>query len=554
MPMQLIGGLTGVMLFGLFGPACDGDGSEKSGAAGGAGRSTAGRGGTANAGQGQGGKGGRNEAGCGSSGQAAAAGRGGTGAASGAAGDDGGITGGGVSNSGAGGDGGASSDDELSHVFNLVDADAAAELEAYLVAGEGTPHPLSDPGPLLLGVNGFLDAYEEDYDFLFLTTDHEVNTRTYGLFHSVNLEIIRGTGNDIGYLKPGYKSNGRLKGAVGLNFVPGGFGPFGHEILHYWANHLDPSFGFGVGLDFNSKGHWGYADIHGQLGGFDPAALECETPAGAKPPACDPTTGGRYRYVAPFFAPNANGVSIPYAPFELYLMGLVPPSEVPEEIHLLENGEQIGTNNGDGTMILEADGIKTVPLADIIARHGEVTPLPPNRRAFKLAMVVVSANPAPPAVLAEVAHNGAIFGNRASDPELPSFESLTGGRATLDTRLGERRRSSDPAPEYVPYTCDVIAQDCEPDGAACYLNGQERLCALTQGVQAGEPCDSTGSDFDCAAGLECVYDMAGTSTYCSPFCDPTDSGSPIYCPSICPDYIVLGTPEGDIIAGRCRLK
>jgi len=361
-----------------------------------------------------------------------------------------------------------------------------------------------------------------------------------------------GTGNDVRARQAGYKTNGRIKGVAGFKYVPSGFGPFGHELLHYWANRLDPSLGFGVGRDFNSRAHWGYADVHGQLGGFDPSSFHCETPAGASPPACQPTTGGRYRYVTPFFGPNANGVSIPYAPLELYLMGLAPRSEVPA-LHVLKDAPIASQDKVAQTLTLEANGIDTVTMDAIIARHGAVLELPANQRTWKLAMVVVSATPTPTAVLAEIGHAIAVFGNRTSDPDLPSFEALTGGRAKLDTRLGPRRMPSDPRPVAAPLPgCDVLAQDCGITGSTCVLSGQNGICALAGHGQSGDPCTAAG--FDCAKGLACTYTEDGSSTYCSPYCDPSDTASPVYCNNICVDYIVLGTPEGKILAGRCRLK
>ena len=543
-------GLVGWWVLGLLSVSagCGGDEHAPTGDAGGA-SARAGAAGTQSAGKGQG----------------AASGRGGTAggeAASGQAGSSGEDTGGAAgepalaaggasgARDGDGGANGGATDDELGNIYNLVDVAAEAELEAVLTQGEGMPRPLSAPGDMVLGVNGFLERYLEDYDFVFLITDHDVSTNTYGIFEPVNSNILVGTGNDMRWRVPGYKTNGRLKGVAAFKYVKGGFGPFGHELLHHWANDLDPSFGFGVGLDFNSPAHWGYADVHGQLGGFDPAAFHCETPAGASPPACDAATAGRYRYVTPLFGQNANGVSIPYSPFELYLMGLVPRTDAPAEIHVLQNAKTVSHDATNTTV--EADGVATVTLDAIVARHGEVSLLRSDERAFKLAMVVVSKAPAPPDVLAEIAHWNAIFGNRASDALLPSFEKLTGGRATLDTRLGPRRTASDPPPEEVPLpNCDLIAQDCG-DGIGCYGNGQQPLCALQGPSGVGEPCDGYG--FDCARGLDCRFDKAGTSTYCSPYCDPEDPSSPIYCQTLCPDYIVLGTSDGKVLAGACRLK
>lgn len=527
--------------------ACSGrdDGAAKGGrtVGGAGGRATGGNGATAGGPRG------------GASGRAASGGRpgaagsaveggGGPDAPAGAAGAPGTA---GEGDAGGSGEGGAHS--ELDEIYNLVDAEAAAELEGVLTAGMF--YSYTTPGSFRRGVNGFLERFREEYDFVFLVLDHDVSSNVYGFLEPVNLEVIPGTGHDVHYRKPGYKTNGRLKGAAGFRYIKGGFGPFGHEFLHHWANSLDQSFGFGVGLDFPSSGHWGYAGVHGQLGGFDPETLHCATPAGAAPPGCTAEANGRYRYVTSPFGPSTNGITIPYAPLELYLMGLVPRSEVPTSIPVLENAKVV-SRDAD-TYTLEADGIKTVSMADIVARHGEVELLPSDRRAFRLAMVVVSSAPADADVLAEVAHFNAIFGNRVRDAELPSFEALTGGRATLDTRLGARRSASEPPPEEVPWVdCDLVAQDCEGEGEGCFSLGEVSACALSGGAGAGEPCE--GDDFDCAPGLDCRADKAGTSLYCSPYCDAKKPDSPLYCPTLCPDYVLFGTPNGEVLAGMCILK
>jgi hypothetical protein len=83
-------------------------------------------------------------------------------------------------------------------------------------------------------------------------------------------------------------------------------GPSLHELMHTVANFdLPTAYG----------GHWGYSSVNGQLGGWDPATFQ-------------DLGGGRYK-VKPFGAFANGGNGVPYAPLELFMLGLVPASEVP---------------------------------------------------------------------------------------------------------------------------------------------------------------------------------------------------------------------------------
>lgn len=437
------------------------------------------------------------------------------------------------------------SGDELRNVFNLVDANAAAELEAELAKGEGS-FSAWDAGRLQLAVNGFLDQYREEYDFLFFVTDHQVAENASSFFDAVNQDGLRGTGHDIVFRRPGYKTNGRLKGVAAFQYVPGGYAPFAHSLLHYWANHLDANFGLGVGADLSSGLHWGYSDIHGQLGGYDPAHFECETPKGASPPDCAATSAGRYRYIAQPFGADISEQTTPYAPFELYLMGLLPSTEAPPTIHVLENGALVSSGKN---VVLEADGIHELSITDIIAKHGEVELRAADSREFKAALVVVSAEPASEEVLVDVAYAIAAFGDRRKDVDHPSFKSLTGGRATLDTRLGPRRLPSDePATETPLAECDVLAQNCKAAGDGCYFNGPKGYCALSAGYERDKECTASRQ---CAPGMDCVKSPGKPRYYCEPFCDISNPDSPVYCPDLCKQYVTLARPDGTIFAGRC---
>lgn len=384
------------------------------------------------------------------------------------------------------------------HVLNLVDEAAADQLEAYLK---------EEAFSLELAARKFYAYFGDDYDYLFLVPDRELGTQLSAAHNSVRNPAIPGTG--IESLPPHleYYSAARLSAVIPTDFLFDGFPAIHHEVAHRYANHLDPSLGFGKDGAIELGTHWGLTSVFGQLGGFDGSTLRCETPAGALPPACTPLPSGRTRYVMSNYAPNTNSFQgVPYAPLELYLMGLIPKSEVPTSFQVLVDGETDFSTIGDADdemMAAEASSVGEILLDDIIALHGERTLLPASERHFTSAFVVVSRAPASESVLAQVSRWAEIFGNHVSGP-WDSFEEATGGRATLDARLGARRAQADPlvtpdlSHRVAGAACDVIEQDCGA-GMACRAFADPFCQAAGSGTQ-GEACQSgTG----CAAGFDC---------------------------------------------------
>jgi hypothetical protein len=422
---------------------------------------------------------------------------------------------------------------EVNEVVNLVSAEAAQELEEFLQDDRPPVHAVLRQG-LATSVNLFLQYYEEVHDFLFVFTDHSLTgTGTVGSFESINRPAAPGGGNEIEIALGGYRTTGRLRAVIGVQWRTPVGPPLSHEILHEWAVHLDRSLGFGLGRDVDYGPHWGFVGVHGQLGGFDATTLRCETPAGAMPPGCTAGGNGRTRYVVGQFFPNSNP-SVPYAPLELYLMGLLPASEVPEAISVLDQAEEIegSFDQTARTIVVEAGGMHEIAFADIVARHGEIEPLAEADRHFSAAFIVVSSEPAPDEVMDDVAEWAAAFGNRGTSGVVTAFETLTGDRATLDTTLGPRRTQAAPAPELRErFECDVLGQDCPRPELACYGFGPS-FCALSGGVTEGQACDQL---FACAAGLDCYSGPSDPDTYlCTPYCDPDDDASPLACSALCP--------------------
>jgi hypothetical protein len=309
------------------------------------------------------------------------------------------------------------------HAVNLVNPEAAAQVEAFLTGGPDDA--------LAVAGRAFYEVFGDDYDFLYLVSENDVGPdAAAGRYRPVHHPAEPFLGLPSAFADPSFGSAGRLQGAIALNRNSVGNGPTLHETLHRWSVFLDGSFGFGVDRERNWGAHWGVSSVHGQHGGFDAATLACE--GGGTPAACPVGAGGFARFtVAPFNPNQQGGDGVPYAPMELYLMGLIPIEEVPSPILVLRDA--LPVDFGD-PFVMEASGIREITTAEIVALHGARPPLPAEARALRAAFVLVTRVPAPDAMLAVVEHWSAIFGGDEDSSFLLSFADGTGGRATMDTR------------------------------------------------------------------------------------------------------------------------
>lgn len=283
---------------------------------------------------------------------------------------------------------------------------------------------LTDAGDPIHPLHRFYEVFPDDFDFVFFLTEAP-GSPAVGVHMAVNRPAMPGTGIDWPYSHPRSPSP-ILRSAIALRL--GTNGPTLHEVAHHWGVHLSPSFGF-------TGGHWGYAGVGGQLGGFDPESLFCETPEGARPP-CEPDDDGATSYVVDSFGLVANGGdSVPYAPIELYLMGLVPAEEVPP-IPVFEDVLE-DTRLPDFRRVIRAQSLRTVTIDDIVDVHGPRAPAAPEDRTFRGAFVLVTAEE-PTLEQIELADSwAAMFGCHDEDRWLLCFEDATFGLASMDIDLPE---------------------------------------------------------------------------------------------------------------------
>ncbi len=169
---------------------------------------------------------------------------------------------------------------------------------------------------------------EDDFDFIFLIVNEaeKDSTSAYGINQTLRNDVS-GIGSSTYDYTSSYGASGTLRSLLWLaarRYLKSG--PSLHEISHNWANHGINTFSLSPDASNNwveepygagNGSHWGFSSVGGQLGGFD-----------------EFVDLGNDQYQGKFageagFGPNANGGNgLPYSNLELYLMGLIPLSDV----------------------------------------------------------------------------------------------------------------------------------------------------------------------------------------------------------------------------------
>jgi hypothetical protein len=202
------------------------------------------------------------------------------------------------------------------------------------------------------------------------------------------------------------------------NFLALTNGPSLHELMHRWGNYL-----FEV---TEAPGHWGFSSVGGQLGGWSDGTL-AEVDDGNF--QATNAAGGR-------FWPNSNGGNVvPYAPLELYLMGLVPAEAVPP-LSFAVNPSWVDDSQG----VFRADGFVTRTSAELAEIWGPRTPDPTlSPKRFRTLIALVTSPEATvdwddwTARVADfVAERESDYLDEFGGGRLYNFWSATGGLASLD--------------------------------------------------------------------------------------------------------------------------
>ena len=170
------------------------------------------------------------------------------------------------------------------------------------------------------------EHFHDDFDFIIFASNQSAVPAGsyYGRFYEAQNKI-EGVGKRQFDNTSNFGSQGRLQGVIHLTSTWGlTGGPSLHEITHKWGNDM-------ASVPTEVGGHWGYSNIGGQLGGWQPGSLV--ELGDNKYKARNPNTGEFGSWGS--FANGGNG--LPYSQFELYAMGLIEASEVGHDIKIAKD-------------------------------------------------------------------------------------------------------------------------------------------------------------------------------------------------------------------------
>jgi hypothetical protein len=274
-------------------------------------------------------------------------------------------------------------------------------------------------------VKDIYKKFNDDFDFVFLVlneTTIPTNLTYYGMLIKVS-NNIGGIGQNNYSYAPDYGSHGKLQSVMALTaltFVKSG--PTLHEIMHNWGNFgiQTATFQNGQGFD-NYIPHWGFTggSDRGQLGGFKQNTLVVKA---------------NNTYEVETFGSFANGGNgLPYNQLELYLMGMIPASEVND--FDVFSGITSATDGSNGKIEFVASTRTTWNSAKLTQDLGARTPSSVTaQKKFKALFVVLTPTPLTPTQWTSIDEQVSWFSETQSDgTPLYNFWEATGGKATIET-------------------------------------------------------------------------------------------------------------------------
>jgi hypothetical protein len=321
-------------------------------------------------------------------------------------------------------------DPRFKGVFQVQDLGGGLSATAYAFFINDSRHEVMDGypvTPVVCGKSNF-EAYRklysvlpDSFDFALLTPGMQI-LRPDGFGENVPYDVlVSNSAQHIGLPtmdnSAQFGSAGRLKSAIYHSF--GSMAIFDHEVAHTWGVAIGASLGL-IDEGAATQGHWNkLSDIGGQLGAYY---------------FSDGGLIGHFAYNGDNtwrLIPNTEVE--PYAPIELYIMGLIPPEQVPP-IHILESPDL-----SDPARITAAS-VRTVTIEGIIAAEGgrRAPGYPDTQTAFDMAFIVTqdwAYDDAAYAYFSLISHDLMSREAPRAHSSLAPFYWATGGRATLNTRL-----------------------------------------------------------------------------------------------------------------------
>lgn len=222
-------------------------------------------------------------------------------------------------------------------------------------------------------VSSFAERFPNDADFVLFTLDAHRERLRFTAVGGFNIAIrVPEAGLGPFVSVPAFATLPNLRSYIYLarkdSLV---LGPSLHELLHGWGVRFVRPEALAQQAA-QSDNHWGFSSAGGQIGGWMPGTLQQLDDGQFALSSGQVQAGGR----------SFN--TLPYAPIELYLMGLGDPDQVPPlEVAI----------NPVATSLFEfnADRIEIVTIDDIIAANGARVPSAQDSpKAFVLTLIVLT--------------------------------------------------------------------------------------------------------------------------------------------------------------------
>ena len=266
--------------------------------------------------------------------------------------------------------------------------------------------------------------FDDEFDFIFLILNEDDKPSKLPDGELIQVaNNVSGIGLNIFDQSSNYGSSGKLKAVIHLTkriYLLGG--PTLHELLHNWANFGIQTEGTDDGTNFvnNYQPHWGFTggNIKGQLGGFKQSTL---VDKGA----------GSYS-VEPFGNNENEGYLSPYSQLELYLMGMIPITDV------ADFDVFTGVSNFDTSVdpyTFDATKKTTYTASSLEALLGKRSPsAQTSQKSFRALVMVLTDTALTNEQWKVVDEHSRIFGSPAANvTPIYNFWEATNGKGTLKT-------------------------------------------------------------------------------------------------------------------------
>jgi hypothetical protein len=276
-------------------------------------------------------------------------------------------------------------------------------------------------------VQDIYQKFDDKFDFIFFIlneTSRPANLPYAGELIGIS-NAVTGIGLPIYNNAASYGSPGKLKSVMALTSRESLlYGPSLHELAHNWANFIIDTKGWNGSAEYDIGAHWGFTggNTKGQLGGFQQSTLQ--TNIGGNP--------DRYS-VGSFYGIANGGNSVPYTDLELYLMGMIPITEV-ADFDVFRGLSQVSTvgSNVEFTASTRVtyDNAKILSDAGRARNPTNVT----SQKNFRLLVVILTPTSLTSTEWNTFDDQSEKFGRSSSDGmTIYNFWEATRGLGTLET-------------------------------------------------------------------------------------------------------------------------